>query len=132
MRQITEYQTKTGKITRVLLLPDTHRFSPIEGMSYLDGNYADDKFCVVDGVPVERQPDPVEQSTPYESQMSDEELAWRNLRRQRNQMLAVTDWTQVLDAPVNQSEWAVYRQQLRDLPDKTEDPRNPVWPSPPA
>jgi len=28
--------------------------------------------------------------------------------------------------------WAAYRQALRDLPANTADPRNPVWPIPPA
>lgn len=55
-----------------------------------------------------------------------------DLRLLRNQLLSSSDWTQVADAPVDQAAWAVYRQQLRDLPDSTEDPRNPVWPTPPA
>jgi hypothetical protein len=54
------------------------------------------------------------------------------LRLERNQKLSESDWTQVPDAPVDQQAWAVYRQQLRDLPDNTTDPRNPVWPTPPA
>lgn len=132
MRQITEYEIETGKITRVLLLPDAHKFSPIGGMSYLDGSYADDKFCVVDGVPVERKPDPVTDKVAYESQLSDDELAWLNLRRARDRILFACDWTQVSDAPVDQVAWAAYRQALRDLPSSTADPSNPVWPEPPT
>jgi hypothetical protein len=132
MRQITEYDTATGVIHRVLLLPDTHKFVTVEGMSYLDGNYPDDKFSVTDGVPVEKKPDPVTEKVAYESQLSDEELAWLNLRRVRDRLLFACDWTQVLDAPVDQAAWAVYRKELRDLPENTEDPRNPVWPTPPA
>lgn len=132
MRQITEYKIETGKITRVLLLPDAHKFSPIDGMSYIDGNYPDDKFCVVEDVLVERKPDPETQKVAYESQLSDDELAWLNLRRVRDRILFACDWTQAPDAPVDQAAWAVYRQQLRDLPDNTEDPRYPVWPTPPA
>jgi len=60
------------------------------------------------------------------------ELAWHNLRLQRDQLLAACDWTQVADAPVNASAWSVYRQNLRDLPANTTDPTNPVWPTPPA
>jgi hypothetical protein len=52
------------------------------------------------------------------------------VRLWRNGMLAATDWTQVADAPVDASAWAVYRQALRDLPD-TIDIANPVLPEAP-
>jgi hypothetical protein len=53
------------------------------------------------------------------------------LRSDRNLLLTSSDWTQVPDAPVDRSAWAAYRQQLRDLPENTTDPANPVWPTPP-
>lgn len=58
--------------------------------------------------------------------------AFVGLRSERNQRLAESDWTQVADAPVDQVVWAEYRQALRDLPENTTDPENPVWPTPPA
>jgi hypothetical protein len=58
---------------------------------------------------------------------TDEELA-AEARLKRNDLLLASDWTQMPDAPVDHEAWAVYRQQLRDLPDNTEDPRNTVWP----
>lgn len=54
------------------------------------------------------------------------------LRIERNRRLAVCDWTQVADAPVDQAAWAAYRQALRDLPGSTPDPHSPVWPTPPV
>lgn len=39
------------------------------------------------------------------------------VRSQRNRLLSASDWTQVLDAPVDRAAWATYRQALRDLPD---------------
>ena len=39
------------------------------------------------------------------------------MRSQRDAALKASDWTQVLDAPVDQTAWAAYRQALRDLPD---------------
>lgn len=45
------------------------------------------------------------------------------LRNWRNDELARTDWTQVADAPVDQTAWATYRQALRDLPASNSDPR---------
>ena len=57
--------------------------------------------------------------------------AWGLFRDLRDNRLNATDWTQVPDAPVDHAAWAVYRQELRDLPANTEDPRNVVWPTPP-
>ncbi len=53
------------------------------------------------------------------------------LRNKRNILLDNSDWTQTLDSPVDKTVWAVYRQALRDLPENTVDPKNPVWPMPP-
>jgi len=50
---------------------------------------------------------------------------WRDLQLTR------TDYTQVADAPVDASAWAVYRQALRDLP-ATIDIANPILPDPPG
>jgi len=58
--------------------------------------------------------------------------AWTNLRTERDALLVASDWTQVADAPVDNLEWAGYRQALRDLPANTTDPTNPVWPTPPS
>lgn len=59
------------------------------------------------------------------------EEAMALIRKKRNELLSNSDWTQVLDAPVNKFEWAEYRQALRDLPQNTTDPFNPVWPAKP-
>jgi hypothetical protein len=61
---------------------------------------------------------------------TDEELT-ATVRFNRNNLLAVSDWTQVADAPVDQAAWAAYRQKLRDLPETTSDFENIVWPTPP-
>ena len=60
-------------------------------------------------------------------------LQMEELRRQRNQLLAETDWTQSRDVTLpNDAEWSTYRQALRDLPANTTDPANPVWPTKPG
>lgn len=38
------------------------------------------------------------------------------MRLHRNALLAASDWTQTLDAPVDRDAWATYRQALRDFP----------------
>lgn len=57
------------------------------------------------------------------------------LRRKRSTLLQKCDWVvSISDSPLPQEkidEWKVYRQALRDLPNNTEDPENPTWPTPP-
>jgi hypothetical protein len=60
------------------------------------------------------------------------EQEWDFLRVNRNRALVDSDWTQTLDAPVDQEAWAEYRQALRDMPENTDDPRQAEWPEPPA
>lgn len=57
--------------------------------------------------------------------------AERNIRSKRNALLAESDWTQVADAPVDQSAWAAYRQALRDIPQQAGFPYNVTWPTEP-
>lgn len=58
--------------------------------------------------------------------------ALRALRQERNDKLRDTDFTQLADSPVDKAAWAQYRQALRDLPNVTPDPLNPVWPPAPT
>jgi hypothetical protein len=66
--------------------------------------------------------------------MSDEELAQiaevkaGQIRNERNNLLVASDWTQVIDAPVDQTAWAEYRQALRDITSQQGFPHNVVWP----
>jgi hypothetical protein len=50
------------------------------------------------------------------------------IRRTRNGLLSQSDWTQVLDAPVDRAAWASYRQALRDLPQQAGFPHIIDWP----
>ena len=53
------------------------------------------------------------------------------LRRQRDQLLAETDYLALADSTLT-DEMRDYRQALRDLPANTVDPANPVWPVKPG
>jgi hypothetical protein len=56
------------------------------------------------------------------------------LRSERDYLLSQSDWTQFADSPLSsekKSEWAVYRQSLRDLP-STVDINNIVYPNKPS
>ena len=58
-------------------------------------------------------------------------LDWNEIRIKRNSMLSSCDWTQTTDYnKSNKSEWATYRQALRDITTQS-DPDNIVWPTPP-
>jgi hypothetical protein len=90
--------------------------------------YAGDTFESI----VWRTPNPPsKEEVLLEAERVKNELVWKTLRLNRNQKLTECDWTQVADAPVDQQAWAEYRQALRDLPENTIDPENPVWPVPP-
>jgi hypothetical protein len=63
------------------------------------------------------------------------EQALSHLRRQRNQLLAETDWVITMHKELETNipnAWKTYRQALRDLPANTEDPADPVWPTKPS
>ena len=50
------------------------------------------------------------------------------VRAKRDSLLTESDWTQVMDAPVDQAAWASYRQALRDVPNQAGFPENTTWP----
>lgn len=95
-----------------------------EGHDYIISEEDVENKIVVDGVLTSLPSEVIEQKEISRS--------WHNLRKERNYLLSECDWTQVPDAPVDSAAWAVYRQQLRDLPANTTDPRNVVWPEPPS
>lgn len=50
------------------------------------------------------------------------------VRNKRNDLLSESDWTQILDAPVDRTVWATYRQSLRDITDQPGFPWDVQWP----
>lgn len=50
------------------------------------------------------------------------------VRAERNRLLETTDWTQLADSTANKTEWATYRQALRDVTTQGEFPWNVNWP----
>jgi len=59
--------------------------------------------------------------------------AMQQIRATRNQFLAMSDWTQLVDTPTAiKTAWATYRQALRDLPTTITEPRTfSDWPHDP-
>jgi hypothetical protein len=61
------------------------------------------------------------------------EAQWAAVRSDRNRRLTMSDWTQLPDAPLTNTEatnWGSYRQALRDITTQS-DPFNIEWPVPP-
>ena len=65
----------------------------------------------------------VESLTAEEIQAA-KDSAMANIRGTRNQLLNACDWTQAVDCTIaKKTEWATYRQALRDLPSTVTEPR---------
>ena len=61
--------------------------------------------------------------------------AWAYIRKVRDDLIQVTDFTQVADAPITAEKkvaFATYRQALRDLPQNFSNPNDVVWPEKPT
>lgn len=55
------------------------------------------------------------------------------IRTERNARLTASDWTQLPDvALANKTDWATYRQSLRDITDQPGFPANVTWPTEPT
>ena len=72
---------------------------------------------------------PSSQSVLYDQLSYVEKLDF--IRIERNARLAVTDWTQLPDSVCDKKAWAIYRQELRDLPNNIENIDNVFYPIPP-
>ena len=126
MIQKTGYNPSTGEITQVLEGDEEVLIIPEDTTeeAWVDGYGDYETQWVVDGQIVDKPAANLE--------AAEIEKAWEELYDTRKLLLYGSDWTQVPDAPVDAAEWAVYRQELRDLPSNTADPRYPVWPTPPS
>ncbi|HAS6077964.1 TPA: hypothetical protein I7141_18985 [Vibrio vulnificus] len=63
------------------------------------------------------------------------DLKWIEIRKYRDYLIAKTDWTQMPDAPLSgekKSEFATYRQALRDIPQNVGNPDDVVYPDKPT
>jgi hypothetical protein len=59
-------------------------------------------------------------------------LKANDVRAERNQKLAATDWTQLADQSSVAATWTTYRQALRDVPGQSGFPFTVTWPTEPG
>lgn len=67
--------------------------------------------------------------------IEDVSMTAEEARAERDKLLAETDWTQVLDAPIDaetREAYRAYRQSLRDIPEQEGFPDTITWPELPA
>lgn len=107
-----------------------------ENEEYIEGNYLDDKYYIVDGCPILMPSKPSEYCVfNYETKQwvdpRTPETQWPIVRAERNRKLQACDWTQLSDIPLETKMlWETYRQELRDITNQP-DPFNVIWPTKP-
>lgn len=134
----TIYNILTGQIDSLVSCPENalvFQYDP-NSQKAIEGHFSDLEFYVENGTVTKL---PIKPSSHHtfdylakqwvDSRNIDTE--WLTVKYKRNQLLAISDWTQLPDVPLDTKEaWAVYRQALRDITDQP-DPFNIVWPEPP-
>lgn len=116
----TIYNIVSGEISRIVICNDpTEQLN--EGESYIDGEFSDINYIISDGQAVVK-PVPT----------FDAESAALAIRIKRNKLLLACDYTQLPDISANKTDWAIYRQALRDITNQETFPENVVWPVAPA
>jgi hypothetical protein len=63
-----------------------------------------------------------------------DDSSWDNIRKKRDYILKSTDWVMTPGSTLDQSQWAAYRQILRDIPQKYSklSSESVVWPKQPS
>jgi hypothetical protein len=131
------YDTLTGQIKRSVITQDV-AMQLQENESYIEGFANSSNFYVNNGLLVPLPPKPNEFyvfSYETKSWVLDNNLAIKDIKLTRNKLLELSDWTQIPNGPLTsekQQEWAVYRQELRDITSQPGYPYNVVWPTPPT
>lgn len=59
-------------------------------------------------------------------------ITWEQIRSKRNNLLALSDYTQMADWPGDKTAWATYRQALRDLTQTYTNAADVIWPTAPG
>jgi len=103
MNTFTIYNLETGEIEHsTTTVAEINEVGLLDGQGIIEGDYQPNEYKIVDGEAVVRTDNVLEM-----------------LRNKRNELLKQSDWTQMSDSPLSDSkktEWATYRQSLRDLP----------------
>jgi hypothetical protein len=129
MRNYIRFRKDTGKITQTGMYPESQANLLVDDEhDVIFASASDHTHYVKNGSIVEYPERPSDDyefdfvSEQWVDTKTDEiraEESLEALRRERNIKLAMSDWTQLPDSPLNEeqkAEWAEYRQALRDIP----------------
>lgn len=88
--------------------------------------------CVIRGDVIEwmdERPQPTPEEIEAAWPLAEQAAKAKEVRAERDRLLAFTDWTQVQDAPTDRDAWARYRQELQDVPSQLGFPEDVTWPT---
>jgi hypothetical protein len=134
MNAFTIYDKVSGEILSVV---STTKNSPAvsDNQGFIIGSYDDLEYIVRNGEPVRKD---VVCDKVYDDIMrlleESKPTVIDALRLERNNLLTLSDWTQINDSPADSAAWATYRQELRNLPANyatISDINEVVWPEKP-
>lgn len=131
----TIYLEATGQILRVVQTEDIE-IQLQAGENYIAGLVDDSAYYIENGSPVAMPPKPNEYSVfdySTKSWVANINIATGDALAKRQKLLIRSDWTQMPDVQLqNKTEWATYRQELRDITDQPGYPFNVIWPTAPT
>lgn len=135
--RITIYKITTGEIVRCGDYTEAGiPFQINDGEAYIEGNYSDVLYHIVDGQPVLLPEQPGEYynfNHTTGSWQPNEYVAKGSVLMRRNELLQESDWTDTYSAPQRlgtelYTSWQTYRQALRDVTAQSGYPFNVQWP----
>jgi hypothetical protein len=146
MRNYIRFRKDTGKITQTGMYPESQANLLMDDEhDVIFASASDHTHYVKNGSIVEYPERPsddhefdfiLEQWVDTKTDEIRAKEALEALRRERNIKLAMSDWTQLPDSPLNEEQkvaWAEYRQALRDIPNTGVFEQNLIqWPQPPG
>jgi hypothetical protein len=145
MRNYIRFRKDTGKITQTGMYPESQANLLVDDEhDVIFASASDHTHYVKNGSIVEYPDRPsedhqfdfiLEQWVDTKTDEIRAQEALEALRRERNIKLAMSDWTQLPDSPLNEEQkaaWAEYRQALRDIPNTGVLSTDLIqWPQPP-
>lgn len=122
-RIITVCRKGTGEVVRTYQVPR-------KVLHKIEQRYPSDDYIIVEGRPFDTDCKYVDGAF-VKDEGKELREQWEYLRRVRDNALQKTDYVLLEDFAGDTAAWKRYRQELRDLPSNTQDPRSPQWPKMP-
>jgi len=134
----TVYKKDTGEIVNNLFCNNISQQQIPESQDYIEGSYSHDFYYIENKKPIFISLKPEGKYYVFnfntKEWVLDSNLAIKDVLPKRSNLLYLSDWTQLPNGPLTQQQqeaWAVYRQELRDIPQQSGYPFNVVFPTPP-